>query len=124
MTKISININIFLSFLTQLKINHWQTKSYARHKAFEDTYDQFSEHVDDFIECYIGKYGRFKLDEQSNVITLYNISEMDLNSMCVNVRKSLVEISKNLNEEDKDLLTKVDDMIITVNKLKYLLSLK
>lgn len=113
-----------MSLLTQLRINHWQTKSYARHKAFEDTYNDFSGHVDDFIECYMGKYGKFKLDDSTRTITLNNIGEIDLNSMCVNVRKSLVELSNNISEEDKDLLAIADDMIIVINKLKYLLTLR
>ena len=35
-----------LSFLDQLKIYHWQTRSYAEHKALGKAYDEISELMD------------------------------------------------------------------------------
>ena len=50
-----------LQIQNQLKIFHWQTKSYARHNAFGSTYDEMSDLIDSFVETHMGKYGRFSL---------------------------------------------------------------
>ena len=44
--------------LQQIKLLHWQTKSYARHKAYDDIYHSLGDLVDKFVEMYMGKYGR------------------------------------------------------------------
>ncbi len=57
------NVNLFLGLLAQLKVVHWQTKGFARHKAFDETYGELNELVDEFMEQAMGKYGRFKLTD-------------------------------------------------------------
>ena len=42
----------------QLRIFHWQTRSYAQHKAFGKAYESLDDHIDDFVEVFMGKYGR------------------------------------------------------------------
>ena len=49
-----------LTLHNQLKIHHWQTKSYAEHQALGATYDAFTGLIDEFIETLMGKYGRVK----------------------------------------------------------------
>jgi hypothetical protein len=39
-----------LTLHNQLKIHHWQTKSYAEHQALGSTYDEFADLIDEFIE--------------------------------------------------------------------------
>jgi hypothetical protein len=41
----------------QMKINHWQTKGYARHKAFGKFHDVMGDLIDTFVESAMGKYG-------------------------------------------------------------------
>ena len=62
---IHTNVNFFLTLQAQLKIMHWQTKGYARHKALDDTFGELLDLVDTFVEEAMGKYGRFKLDEET-----------------------------------------------------------
>ena len=40
-----------LTLHNQLKIHHWQTKSYAEHQALGGAYDEFSDLIDGFIVC-------------------------------------------------------------------------
>ena len=49
-----------LTLHNQLKIHHWQTKSYAEHQALGGVYDEFSDLIDQFIEVFMGKYGRIE----------------------------------------------------------------
>ena len=51
-------INGLLRIQQQLRILHWQTKSYARHKAYGKTYDELGDLIDEFMEVQMGKYGR------------------------------------------------------------------
>ena len=49
------NINIiFLGVLAQLKTDHWQTKSYAEHKALGTAYEALDGLFDTFVETLYG----------------------------------------------------------------------
>lgn len=47
-----------LSMLAQLKLYHWTTQSYARHKLTDSLHDALTEAVDRFVETAMGRYGR------------------------------------------------------------------
>ena len=55
MDKIILNL---LKLITQLRIFHWQTESYAQHKAFGNAYESLSDLLDRLVEVHQGKYGR------------------------------------------------------------------
>lgn len=118
------NVNLFLGLQSQIKINHWQTKSDARHRAFGQFYEKMDDLIDTFLESAMGKYGRFVLDEENKNFSLQNLSELDLKGMCKTVREALVQIGEQLDETDTDLLNIRDEMIGEVNKLLYLLTLE
>lgn len=105
-----------------MKINHWQTKGYARHKAFMKFYDNMDDLIDTFVESAMGKYGRFILDEESKTIQLNNLSDLDMKGLINTVRDSFVQME--LDEVDTDLLNIRDEMLGEVNKLSYLLTLE
>ena len=72
---ISSNVNFFLGLSAQLKVMHWQTKGYARHKAFDELHGELVDLTDSFAESAMGKYGRFQLDEQTKNVELHNLNE-------------------------------------------------
>jgi len=45
----------FLSLLAQIKMYHWSTLSYAKHKALDDLHGALSEKSDTFIEAWMGR---------------------------------------------------------------------
>ena len=49
-------IGYFLGLLDQIKLAHWATMSYAKHKALDDLHDSLSKSVDLFVEAYIGRF--------------------------------------------------------------------
>jgi DNA-binding ferritin-like protein len=114
---LSSNVNFLLSLQMQMKINHWQTKGYARHKAFGKFYDSLSDLIDTFVESAMGKYGRFVLDEESKTIQLSNLSEIEMKGLINTVRDSLVMMSDQLDSTDTDLLNIRDEMLGELNKL-------
>jgi hypothetical protein len=118
------NINLFLGIQNQIRINHWQTKSYARHQAFGGFYSTLDGLIDTFVETAMGKYGRFTLDDETKNIELKNLSELDLKSMIKTLRDALVQMSDSLDPIDTDLLNIRDEMLGELNKLSYLLTLE
>ena len=112
-----------LEFHVQLKIFHWQTKSYARHNAFGQTYDAIEDSIDDFIEVHMGKYGRFQLGQDS-LISLSDLSDASLNEFLNTFIEFLNSLSNSLEQTDTDLLNIRDEILGKVNKLKFLLTLK
>ena len=43
-------INKLLTFYNQVKILHWQTTSFAEHKALDGLYGDLSDGIDSFVE--------------------------------------------------------------------------
>ena len=102
-------INELLTLQTQLRIFHWQTKSYAAHQALGITYDSLSLKIDEFVEVFMGKYGRISVNKMS--INLEDLSDGTLDVFVD-------------NEKDTDLMNIRDEMLSSMNKLKYLLTLE
>ena len=115
-------VKFFLKSQAQLKLLHWQTKSYSKHKVFEDIYEELEEMSDEFVEAFQGKYGRIFLENAP--IELININDDKINTMAQeNIQFLEIQLTSLLNEHDVDLLGIKDDMILQWNKLRYLLSM-
>jgi DNA-binding ferritin-like protein len=121
---IHTNVNFFLTLQAQLKIMHWQTKGYARHKALDDTLGELYDLVDTFVEEAMGKYGRFKLENETKTIKLSNISELEIKSFCDTSIEALNQYNDQFEDVDTNLFNIRDEMIGLFNKLKYLLTLE
>lgn len=119
------NVNFFLGLQSQFKILHWQTKGYARHKAFGEIYETLDGLIDEYVEICMGKHGRFALDDSNKTISLVNLSELDIIQFLQATKSVLIGLSKELSsEKDTDLLNLRDEMLGSVNKLAYLLTLE
>jgi hypothetical protein len=111
-----------LKILNQLKVYHWQTASYAQHKAFGKAYDSLNGLIDVFIEVYTGKYGNVKSKITYKFeLESYDESYLSFIDSCVNFFKNLQD---ELDSTDTDLLNIKDEMLAEINRLKYLLTLK
>lgn len=109
----------------QFKICHWQTDFDAQHRAFGDVYDKLGELIDEFVEVCMGKHGRFSFEGGSTSLELFNLGDMDVDQFinsCLGFLVSLSELYDNVM--DTDLLNIRDEMMASLNKLKYLLTLK
>lgn len=107
----------------QFKICHWQTMSYAQHQAFGMVYDTLDGLTDEFMEVFMGKYGRFDLMEGCS-LPITNYDQDGLEPFLDSAIISLNNLSGLLSENDSDLLNIRDEMLAGINKLKYLLTLK
>lgn len=113
----------FVELQQQLRILHWQTKSYAKHNAYGKTYDELSDLIDEFVEICMGKHGRFELS--NGTIELFDIKNMSLQDFIDSAVEFLISLSNEFSAEiDTDLLNIRDEMLGQFNKLKYLLTLE
>ncbi len=115
--------NVFFYMLDNIKLYHWKTSSFARHKATDGLHESMSDLVDQFMEVYIGKYGRNKINNQS-AITLKNMNDDNAEDYL----KEWVKVLESgfdgaIDEYDTDLLNIRDEMLGLVNKTLYLFTL-
>ena len=117
------NVDIFLKVQSQLRILHWQTHSFSEHKALGKAYDGLDDLIDSFVETYMGKYGRVMAASTFN-LTLSNLSNADAVAATDNYINFLIGLSSQLDSaKDSDLLNIRDEILGSLNKLKYLLTL-
>ena len=115
----------FLEFQNQIKIYHWQTYGYAEHKTFDELYGNLSETIDEFVETYMGKYGRI-LSANNFVLTLANYKNSNpIQALDIFIVYLSNELPTVLDpQKDTDLLNIRDEMLGNINQAKYLLTLK
>ncbi len=117
-------MNFFMTMREQIKLYHWQTKVYSRHKATDEVLEALDGHIDKYVEVYMGKYGRPKLTARNNTFKLQNLSEgtiVKFIKQCIlYLKKSL---PKGLSEEDTDLLNVRDEILGELDQLMYLFTL-
>jgi DNA-binding ferritin-like protein len=121
---IGSKVKFLLEAQVQFKILHWQTKGYARHNAFGMIYDTLSDLIDTFVEESIGKYGRFVLEEEDKTIQIQNLSDINAKAMIKTIAQSLVQFTDEFDPTDTNLLNVRDEMLGSVYKLSYLLTLE
>ena len=116
---------IFLAFRNQLKIYHWQTTSYARHKASDRLISSITEQIDRFMETLHGSRDtRLVLTSQSGTISFNNQKDDNATEILVAFKEWLSDgLASILQPFDKDLSNIRDEMLGSVNQTIYLFSL-
>lgn len=121
----SRDIAFFFQMRTQIKLYHWQTLMYSRHKATDNVLESLDELIDKYVEIYIGKYGRPKMDASTNTTTVQNLSEGTVVKYIHKYIAYMTEtLVKRLKKTDTDLLNLRDEMVGELNQLLYLFTLK
>lgn len=114
----------FFEMLINVKLAHLMTKSYAKHKATDELYDELNELHDKFLEVYLGKYGRPILNDKYSI----EYTNMSDDQFVVYLRKNVKilenDIFQYIKKEDSDLLSIIDDFKTILHKTLYLLELK
>lgn len=117
-------ISTLMMLRDQVKIYHWQTMSYPRHKATDDLVGSLDEKIDSFVEVYMGKYGRPKFTARSGTIRVRNFHEKEASALLKDAIKWMTyKLPKMLRPEDTDLLNIRDEIIGDLNKSLYLFTL-
>jgi len=108
----------------QVKIYHWQTRSYPRHKATDDLIVKLDDNIDKFVEVFMGKYGRPVFNRSSSSIKIRNFHEQDAPALLkVYIKWLTSKLPKMLSPEDTDLLNIRDEIVADLNQTLYLFTL-
>ena len=111
-----------LTIRNQIKLYHWQTKQFARHKATDDLTAALDLNIDAFVESYMGRYGRPSV---SGGIKLHNFSEAAAKSFVAKETKYLeTELPRKIGKNDTDLLNLRDTILGDLTKVSYLFTLQ
>ena len=108
-----------------VKVYHWNTKSFAQHKATDELHERLSENIDKFVETLLGKDESrlVALNKRIRLIRLKNTA--DIKQKMFAYRTYLVDMTKCLDtSSDTDLLNIRDEILGDVNQFLYLLTLK
>lgn len=117
-------IHFILDLQSNIKLYHWMTTSYARHKAADDLVSKIIELGDEFIETYIGRYGRPTMLKRDTTIVLQSLEDKSVSKyldLCV--KHLLNDFSKDIGKDDVDLLNIRDEIVGALNQTKYLFTL-
>lgn len=114
-------VSVLLGIRNQIKLYHWQTKSFADHKATDDLTAALDTAIDTFVEVYMGKYGRPKV---SKSIKLHNFSSNMARQFVEKQTLYLLNIlPRKIKKTDTDLLNIRDEILAELNKIRYLFTL-
>lgn len=115
-------ITPLVQFQQQMRIFHWQTDSYARHKAFGKIYENLDGLVDEFVETYMGIFGKSKPVNSFSFVLVPLIDDEVVSEVLEDFIEYLNDMSLEIDDKT-DLLNIRDSILGEVNKLKYLLTL-
>ena len=111
-----------LTIRNQVKLYHWQTGSFARHKATDDLTATLDTNIDAFVESYMGRYGRPSV---SGSIKLHNFSESAAKSFVARETTYLQTVlPRKIGKDDTDLLNLRDTILGDLTKVSYLFTLQ
>lgn len=121
-------ISTFLCMQSQIKVWHWQTQSYAEHKALGRLYETLDPLVDDFVETFAGVSGVPKTKDYFRTeCTNYLGSDAIINYLTEKAEWLKSELPSQISQvsgERADLMNIIDEMVAAINHTKYLLRLK
>ena len=118
-------VRIFMEMVNVVKLYHWNTKSYAEHKATDELYERLNGNIDKFVEVYLGKDGS-RIEKWNQKIEIPQLkTKSTLKSRMYEFRDFLVQMNDVFDEKkDSDLLSIRDDILADINQFLYLLTLK
>jgi len=118
MAAIDQQIIKLLGIRSSAHITHWDTQSYATHKALNKFYDGLTDLVDTFVETYFGKYGRQPIKGMAQ------LTVQDPKTLVDEAMKNVIELEKAVDKSDTDLLNILADIKGLCNHTQYMLTLK
>lgn len=117
-------LHVMLILRNQVKLYHWQTFSFGRHKATDDLVSSLDTNIDKFTEAYMGRYGRPKFTAALGKLQVYDASDAKAPKL---VGDAIAWLSKRLpkllKKEDTDLLNIRDEILGDLQQARFLFTL-
>ena len=117
-------VHTFLEMLNTIKLYHWKTYSYSKHKSSDELFNSMQVKTDKFIEIMLGKTNT-RINKINTHIKLSNLNAKDFNNRLFQYRTLLIDMDNYLNtKNDTDLMNLRDEMISEINHYLYLSTFK
>ena len=114
-------VTVFFHIRAQIKLYHWQTRSFAEHKATDDLVTALDTNIDKFIEVYMGRYGRPYIRK---TLPVKNLTVTGIRGFITKSDEWLASsLPRMLKKNDSDLLNIRDEILADLNQIKYLFTL-
>ena len=104
----------FLEFLNIVKLHHWNTRSYAEHKATDELYESLNKNIDKFVEVMLGDK---RLPNIKKKISLANTTHEVFVKKVASFKTFLLKMKM-----DPALMNLRDDILTDIDHFTYLLS--
>jgi hypothetical protein len=114
-------VSVLFNIRDQVKLYHWQTRSFAEHKATDDLIGTLDTNIDKFVESYMGRYGRPHVRKTLPVKNLTVSGIRNFISKSANWLTS--SLPRKVKKTDSDLLNIRDEILSDLNQVKYLFTL-
>jgi hypothetical protein len=112
-----------LTLRNQVKLYHWQTLKFPRHKTTDDLVTQLDANIDKFVEVYIGKYGRPSVKSAS--LKLRGFTDREAPQLLKEIAEWLSNsLPKKLKKDDTELLNIRDEILADIEQALYLFTLR
>jgi DNA-binding ferritin-like protein len=117
-------VKFFFDLQNTVKLYHWNTTSFSRHKGADELVDAVIDLADKFMEVYMGKYGRpSKHASKVTSLTIKAYTDKDITEYLKACIKQLDTLSQQLPPQDTDLLNIRDEVLGKLNQTLYLFTL-
>ncbi len=110
-------LRTLLTLQIQIKLHHWQTLRYSRHKATDDLFEKLIPLTDRFVETFQG--ARDTTIMLNKTIESKNMSEDEITTFLKDIRNDL----KRWKLQEPELDNIVQEMLEAINVTIYLFSL-
>ena len=116
-------VKIFIELLNMVKLYHWKTRSYAKHKATDELYRNLNKHIDEFVEIMLGKdQSRIRMVEK-RIDLLDASNSTEFTKRIHEYREFLIDLNLYFDARtDTDLLNSRDEILGDINQFLYLMS--
>lgn len=117
-------VSIFMEMLAMIKVYHWNTHSFAQHKATDEIHAKLSENVDKFMEVLLGKKESRLHDLNEKIQLIRSKNTVDFKKSIYEYRECMIRLSDCFDSrQDSDLLNIRDEILADLNQLLYLFTL-
>lgn len=118
-------LNHLLTLQNQMKLYHWQTKSYARHKAADEFVTKSLSIIDRIVESYQGEHDNIILSNTDKSISLDNITDSDIIIFLKKAKRMInADFAQLIQDNDNPELSNLrDEMLENIDITLYLFEL-
>jgi hypothetical protein len=115
----------FFKFQNAMKIHHWQTPLFARHKASDELLEKMSDLVDKFMESLQGAQGtRLSFGGREVMVPLNDVDDQEASEMVRRMREWLITDLPRVVPLDSGLANLRDEIVSALDTAAYLFTFR